>query len=111
MREVGSVTQMVTMRLFEEAGISPRIGMEVGNNESVKQAAIAGLGIAVISAHTVAAEIKDGRLKAFKIEGLPIIRKWLVVRHSNIKLAPAAEALYQFFINSGAEYFPDHQQT
>lgn len=107
-REEGSGTRLVMMRLFEEAGISPRFGMEVGNNESVKQAVMAGLGVALISAHTVAAEIKDGRLKAFDIEGLPVIRKWLVVRHSNIQLAPAADALYQFFINSGANYFPEY---
>ena len=106
-REGGSATRLVMLRLFEEAGISPRIGMEFGNNESIKQGVMAGLGVALISAHTVAAEIKDGRLKAFDIEGLPVIRKWLVVRHSNIQLAPAAEALYDFFINSGADCFPD----
>ena len=108
-REEGSGTRLVMLRLFEEAGISPRIGMEVGNNESIKQAVMAGLGVALISAHTVAAEIKDGRLKVFDIEGLPVIRKWQVARHSNIQLAPAAEALYQFFINSGVDYFPDYQ--
>lgn len=109
-REEGSGTRLVMLRLFEEAGISPRIGMEVGNNESVKQAVMAGLGVALISAHTVAAEINDGRLKAFDIEGLPVIRKWLVVRHSNIQLAPAAEALYHFFIDSGVNYFPESTQ-
>lgn len=106
-REGGSGTRAVMLRLFEEAGISPRIGMEVGNNESIKQGVMAGLGVALISAHTVAAELKDGRLKAFDLEGLPIIRKWLVVRHSDIKLAPAADALYDFFVNSGAGCFPD----
>jgi LysR family transcriptional regulator for metE and metH len=106
-REEGSGTRLVMLRLFEEAGISPRIGMEVGNNESVKQAVMAGLGVALISAHTVAAELRDGRLKAFNIEGLPVIRKWLVVRHSELQLAPAADALYNFFIDSGVKYFPE----
>ena len=106
-REEGSGTRLVMLKLFEEAGISPRFGMEVGNNESVKQAVMAGLGVALISAHTVAAEIKEGRLKAFDIEGLPVMRKWLVVRHSDIQLAPAADALFQFFVNSGADYFPE----
>ena len=110
-REEGSGTRLVMMRLFEEGGISPRIGMEVGNNESVKQSVMAGLGVALISAHTVAAEIKDGRLKVFEIEGLPIIRKWLVVRHSNVQLGPAGNALYRFFIDFGADYFPEYQQS
>ena len=106
-REEGSGTRLVMLRMFEDAGISPRIGMEVGNNESVKQAVMAGLGVALISAHTVAAELKEGRLKAFDIEGLPVMRKWLLVRHSDIELAPAAEALHQFFIDSGVNYFPE----
>jgi len=88
----------------------PPKGVE-SNNESIKQAVMAGLGVALISAHTVAAELKDGRLKAFDIEGLPIIRKWLVVRHSNLQLAPAADALYNFFIDSGVKYFPEYSQT
>ena len=109
-REAGSGTRLVMLKLFDEAGISPRIGMEVGNNESIKQAVMAGLGVALISAHTVAAELKDGRLKEFDIVGVPIIRKWLVVRHSNIQLAPAADALCQFFVDSGANHFPEYIQ-
>ena len=109
-REVGSGTRLVMLKLFEEAGIDPGPGMEVGNNESIKQAVMAGLGIALISAHTVADELKDGRLKEFDILGLPVIRKWLVVRHKNIELAPAAEALFNFFIESGVEFLPKYRQ-
>ena len=36
--------------------------MEIGSNETIKQAVIAGLGVAFISAHTVATELDDGRL-------------------------------------------------
>ncbi|PWR00588.1 LysR family transcriptional regulator [Leucothrix pacifica] len=109
-REEGSGTRLVMLKLFEEAGINPGPGMEVGNNESIKQAVMAGLGIALISAHTVADELKDGRLKEFDIEGLPVIRKWLVVRHKNIDLAPAAEALFNFFIESGVDFLPKYRQ-
>ncbi|MGB0849013.1 MAG: LysR family transcriptional regulator [Thiolinea sp.] len=105
-REQGSGTRLVMMRLFEEAGVSLQPGMEIGNNESVKQAVISGLGIALISAHTVAAELQEGRLKAFDIQGLPIIRKWLVVKHRTIPLTPTAQALFDFFIESGSHFFP-----
>ena len=37
-------------------GFTPNVGMEIGSNETIKQAVIAGLGIAFISAHTVAVE-------------------------------------------------------
>jgi len=106
-REVGSGTRLVMLNLFEEAGISPKLGMEVGNNESIKQAVISGLGIALISAHTVAAEVKDGRLKVFDIDGLPVIRKWFVVKHRNSALPSTAQALFDFFVDSGRSFFPD----
>ena len=48
-------------RLFEQADFDPIVGMEIGSNETIKQAVIAGLGVAFISAHTVAIEIADGR--------------------------------------------------
>ena len=108
-REEGSGTRLVMLKLFEEAGINPSSTMEVGNNESIKQAVIAGLGVALISAHTVAEELKDGRLKEFNIKGFPIIRKWFVVQHKNIELVPAAESLLNFFIDSGVNYLPKYR--
>ena len=36
---------------------------ELGTNETIKQAVIAGLGIALISAHTVTAELSPLKLK------------------------------------------------
>ena len=40
----------------------PMPDMELGSNETIKQAVMAGLGVALISAHTVAAEIAERRL-------------------------------------------------
>ena len=48
--------------LVEAAGFVPKIRMEIESNETIKQATMAGLGIAFISAHTVAVEIQRGRL-------------------------------------------------
>ena len=78
LREEGSGTRMLMERLFAESGLSPNIGMEIGSNETIKQAVMAGLGVALISAHTVAAELEDGRLISFDVPGLPIVRQWFV---------------------------------
>ncbi|MCC2112547.1 MAG: LysR family transcriptional regulator, partial [Hyphomicrobiales bacterium] len=52
-REVGSGTRILMERRLADAGIAPRVGMEIGSNETIKQAVIAGLGIAFISGHTI----------------------------------------------------------
>ena len=62
MREPGSGTRGLMENLFETAGVRPKIGMAMSSNETIKQAVIAGLGIAFISAHTVATELDERRL-------------------------------------------------
>ncbi len=107
MREKGSGTRLLAERFLARHGIKPRIGMEIGSNETIKQAVMAGLGIAFISAHTIAAEIADGRLAVLDIAGLPEIRHWFVVRLAAKRLMPAARALRDFLVSEGRHFLPD----
>jgi LysR family transcriptional regulator, low CO2-responsive transcriptional regulator len=70
-REPGSGTRTLMETLFAAADLQPHIGMEMSSNETIKQAVIAGLGIAFISAHAVAVELEDGRLTMLDVGGLP----------------------------------------
>jgi DNA-binding transcriptional LysR family regulator len=107
MREMGSGTRLLAERFLAKHGIKPRIGMEIGSNETIKQAVIAGLGIAFISAHTIASEIQDGRLVILDVAGLPEIRHWFVVRPATKRLMPAAGALRNFLVAEGHKFLPD----
>lgn len=107
MREEGSGTRMLMARLFEEHGAAhPPRAMEIGSNETIKQAVMAGLGLAFLSAHTVAAELGDGRLVALDVDGLPIVRQWLCVRAKEKRLMPAALALMEFLAREGGAFLP-----
>ena len=48
-REQGSGTRMLMEQLFSTTELQPKIGMEMSSNETIKQAVIAGLGIALHS--------------------------------------------------------------
>jgi LysR family transcriptional regulator for metE and metH len=106
LREPGSGTRTLMLQLFgsTDLPIGPR--MEIGSNETIKQAVMAGMGIALISAHTIAAEVADGRLVVLDVEGLPIVRQWFVVRRSERRLLPAAQALWNHLVWSGPEFLP-----
>lgn len=106
LREPGSGTRSVADKLFSKNNFSPSTGVEFGSNETIKQAVIAGMGIAIISAHTVAAELEAKRLISLKVKGLPINRKWFVVKHKNKRLLPSSQALWNFFARSGKNYLP-----
>jgi LysR family transcriptional regulator, low CO2-responsive transcriptional regulator len=106
-REPGSGTRILMSRLFAGVGIEPEIGMEIGSNETIKQAVIAGLGVALISAHTVAVELADGRLVALDIQGMPLVRNWYVVKRKEKHMLPATQALWTFMLEKGKEFLPD----
>jgi LysR family transcriptional regulator, low CO2-responsive transcriptional regulator len=105
-REPGSGTRALMEGLFQSEGVKPTIGMEISSNETIKQAVMAGLGIAFISLHTVASELKDGRLVVLPIAGLPIMRQWFVVRRADKVLLPPAQALMDFLGAEAGRFLP-----
>ena len=105
-REPGSGTRLLMERLFAKADANPNVVMEIDSNETIKQAVMAGLGIAFISAHTIASELETRRLAVLPVTGLPITRKWFVVRHAGKPVMPAAENLWQFLVSQSQRYLP-----
>jgi LysR family transcriptional regulator, low CO2-responsive transcriptional regulator len=106
MREPGSGTRGLMEQLFDAARVTPKIGMVMSSNETIKQAVIAGLGIAFISAHTVATELDERRLVALDVEGLPAVRQWFVLARKDKVLLPPAQAMQQFLSAQGSKFLP-----
>jgi LysR family transcriptional regulator for metE and metH len=105
-REPGSGTRSLMEQLFGSAGIRPAIGMEMASNETIKQAVIAGLGIAFISAHTVATDLDERRMVILDVVGLPIVRQWFVVSRKDKVLLPPARAMLDFLSARGSQFLP-----
>jgi LysR family transcriptional regulator, low CO2-responsive transcriptional regulator len=105
-REQGSGTRTLTDQLFNRSGIEPPIAMEITSNETIKQAVMAGLGIALISAHTVAVELAQGRLCTLNVDGLPIIRAWYAVHRRALRFGAAAELFWAFVSAHAADFLP-----
>ena len=105
-REPGSGTRGLMEQLFEQAGVRPKIGMEMSSNETIKQAVIAGLGIAFISAHTVATELDERRLVTLDVVGLPVVRQWFILARKDKVLLPPARAMLDYISANGAQFLP-----
>ncbi|MBK8115356.1 MAG: LysR family transcriptional regulator [Candidatus Accumulibacter sp.] len=103
-RESGSGTRSAMEEFFQERSIKPRIGMEMGSNEAIKQAVVAGLGISFISLHTLGLELSVGRLCILKVEGTPVMRRWHIVRHRSKHLTPALAAFWDFVVEFAPAY-------
>jgi len=102
MREPGSGTRMSMEKTFKERGIPYRTGMEISSNETIKQAVMAGLGVAFLSVHTVGLELGAGRLAVLDVSGLPVMRDWYVIHLKDKRLTPVATALKEFLLANGA---------
>jgi DNA-binding transcriptional LysR family regulator len=95
-RERGSGTRAAMERFFAANRVKLRSSMEMASNESIKQAVIAGLGLGFLSLHTVRNELAWGQLALLDVEGLPVERRWFVVRRLSRRLAPAAQEFAAF---------------
>ena len=105
-RESGSGTRMLMEQFFQKNGLAAKIGMEMDSNETIKQAVMAGLGIAFISQHTVFHELDERRLVTLKVKGLPVMRQWHAIRRADKILLPPASAMLDFLGKEGSRYLP-----
>lgn len=110
LRERGSGTRILLERYLDRiAEGQPYETLAIGSNETIKQAVMAGLGIALISAHTVAAELRDGRLQQIHAAGTPIHRQWFLVHRRDMPLTAVTERFRQFIVAQNGSYFPQTQ--
>jgi len=97
LREDGSGTRILCMRFLDRiGGGQPYESVEMGSNETIKQAVIAGLGIALISFHTVTEELRAGRLIAPVVKDIPIMRSWFVLHRQDQSLPGATKRVLDF---------------
>jgi DNA-binding transcriptional LysR family regulator len=98
MREAGSGTRAAMERLFKRHRVALTTVMEMPSNETIKQAVMAGMGLAFLSLRTVRHELAAGRLVLLDLQGLPLERHWYVTHREGKKLSPAAAAFKQFLV-------------
>ena len=79
LREPGSGTRMATERKFDESGLKLKMRMELGSNEAIKQAVIGGLGVSVLSRHTLESDTPSKQFVVLNVQGFPIKRHWYFV--------------------------------
>jgi LysR family transcriptional regulator, low CO2-responsive transcriptional regulator len=109
-REPGSATRLAMEQAFAEAGVVPRIEMEVASNETIKQAVAAGFGVGFLSAHAVRQELALGRLAVVAVKGFPVMRQWYVVHRRDRRLPPVTAAFRDFVVREGARLIRRHEK-
>lgn len=100
MREVGSGTRMEMEHFFLEKKNFKLIStIEMNSNEAIKQSVEAGLGLGIVSEHTIQLEKEVGRLNVLDVINFPIIQEWNIVYRKGKQLSVAANAFREFILN------------
>lgn len=102
-REKGSGTRSATERFFIDHGLSLSSTMEMSSSESIKQGVQAGLGLGLLSMHTLEMELALKRLTVLDVQELPIIRNWYVMHRSGKRLSAVAQSFHAFVKDEAAE--------
>ena len=106
MRELGSGTRHAIEHYLQQQGQPLNVKMTVESNEAIRHSVMAGLGISILSAHTLNLGGWVG-LEPLPVEGLPIVTQWYLVRPSGKRLSVVASAFQQFMEEEGRAVLAD----
>jgi len=104
MREQGSGTRNSVERFFAEKNIKIGISMEMNTNAAVKQGVEEGLGLGIVSIHTIIRELKDQRMVVLRVEAFPLIREWYIVTRSGKRLSAVAREFRDFVMRDAHRF-------
>jgi LysR family transcriptional regulator, low CO2-responsive transcriptional regulator len=108
MREPGSGTRRAFQKVLDEQNLTVRVRLELGSNEAIKQAIAGGLGISVLSLHTMTMEGTQSELVVLDVEGFPIHRSWYVVYLAGKQLSVVASTFLEYLQTEGKEIALGH---
>ncbi|WP_407279002.1 LysR family transcriptional regulator [Aromatoleum evansii] len=104
LRERGSGTRLACDAHFARNAFVPRVRLELGSNEAIKQAVAGGLGLAVISRHALGARPADDQLAILDVAGFPLQSSWFTLYPRGKRLSPVATVFLQHLERTAREW-------
>jgi LysR family transcriptional regulator, low CO2-responsive transcriptional regulator len=98
LREPGSGTRIATEEFFDKRKLKLKIKMELGNNEAIKWAVAGGLGLSVVSHHSLLMEPMHDRISVLDVQGFPIRQAWHLVYPKGKKLSILAQTFFDYLV-------------
>ena len=106
MREVGSGTLKIMDAYLRASGIkgieSLVIAARFGTSTAVKEGIKTGLGVSILSTRALNTELKTGILKALKVKGLSMSRKFYLIRDKRRTTSPLCQAMIDFLLTTAS---------
>ena len=107
LRERGSGTRMAVDAHFRAVGFQPRVRLELGSNEAIKEAVAGGLGLSVLSAHTLHGRAREHGVQVWPVAGFPLAGQWHVVCRQVRALSPIARVFREHLLSQAERVAAD----
>lgn len=107
-REEGSGTRMIIDAYFQEMKVTPKVRLTLTSSETVKQAVIAGLGVAALSVFSLRNELERGEVQILPLNGFPLLSEWRLIWLKNKRLSPVCKAYLDFIRTHKNAIFDRH---
>lgn len=108
MREPGSGTRLAIEDFQARHGVAFNVRMELGSNEAIKQAVAGGLGLSIVSRHSLhRLPVEEDEVAVLPVEGFPLVTQWQLVYLGKKQLPPAARA----FLSNLPEWIPQYRSS
>jgi LysR family transcriptional regulator, low CO2-responsive transcriptional regulator len=102
LREQGSDTWNSMREVFGRQFHRLNVAMQIHSTETIKQAVVAGFGLAFLSAHTIGLDLLAGNLVVLDVQDFPAMLNWYLVHNRTKRLPPVATAFKEFLLRDGA---------
>ena len=107
-REHGSGTRLATDRLFDEHRLKPVVRMQLGSNEAIKEAIIAGLGVSLMYRYACGFDLDPG-LVVLDVSGLKRTGSWHLAHPLATKRSCVADTFLLFARTEARRIFDARQ--
>lgn len=106
-REQGSGTRIAMEHFFTDQQTKLVTGTEMSTNEAIKRAVQAGMGLGILSLHTISLELETKRLTVLDVQSFPILRHWFVMHRRGKRLTTLAQAFKEFLLHDATKLVSD----
>jgi LysR family transcriptional regulator, low CO2-responsive transcriptional regulator len=103
-REEGSGTRIAMEQFFAQQRIKLKSEVEMSSNEAIKEGIQAGLGLGVVSLHTILLELETRRLAVLDVTQFPIRQRWCIVHRQDKRLTAVVQAFKDFMIAEASRF-------
>ncbi|MCF6752745.1 LysR family transcriptional regulator [Pseudomonas stutzeri] len=102
-REPGSGTRKACEEYFQQKRAHFAQTVQIASLDALREAVIAGLGVALLPRHAVTLELTHGLLRELPVDELPLYRSWCVAHARGKRLSPVAQAFFAFIRDQRAQ--------